>query len=145
MSDKEISIFLDLLCMIASIITVVYIYRLKKIVGGSTVILLLIGFGINMVFRVGYLLGYNMHPYFILSYVFVSSGFVSLFRQVRGVIHSPIRIARETFSRAEEVYKKAEEAHKKAGEVMNRARDTFDAVGAVNAEIKKIYFSEDKK
>jgi hypothetical protein len=144
MSDKEIGIILDALCMVCSIITVTYIYRLKRIVGGTTVLLLLVGFFINMAFRVGYLLGHNMHPYFILSYIFVVSGFISLFQQVRGVIHSPLRAARETFALAEEVYKKSEEAHKKAGEVLNRARETFDAVGSLNAEVKKVYFSEDK-
>jgi hypothetical protein len=145
MSDKEIGILLDALCMVCSIITVIYIYRLKRIVGGPTVLLLLIGFFINMSFRVGYLLGHNMHPYFILSYVFVTAGFVSLFQQVCGVIHSPIRVARETFSKAEEVYKRAEEAHQKAGETLLRANEAFDAVGGVNSEIKKIYFTENKK
>jgi hypothetical protein len=144
MSDKEIGLVLDLLCLIATVTTTTYIYRLRRIVGGGTITLLLVGFGINVAFRLGYMMGYNMHPYFILSYIFVASGFVSLFHQVRSVIHSPIREARKIFVHAEEVYKKAEEAHRRAGDVMARARETFDAVGAVNAEIKKIYFTEEK-
>lgn len=145
MHEQVVGFILDSLCMICSIITVIYIYKLRRIVGGNVVTLLLVGFGINMSFRVGYLLGYNMHGYFVFSYLFITIGFITLFHQVRGVIHSPIREAKAIFARAEASYSRAEDAHKKAGEVLNKAREAFEAVGAVNSEIKKIYFTDESK
>jgi hypothetical protein len=85
-----------------------------------------------------------MHGFFLISHILVTIGFVLLYRQVRGVMHSPLRKATDIFAKAEMAYQQAELAHKKAGEVLQKAREAFDAAGRVNAQVKKIYFQEGK-
>jgi hypothetical protein len=135
----EIGTLLDFGCLCLSFLTMLYIYRLRRIVKGHVVVLLLLGFVINVILRFGYLFGYNMHPYFITSYIFVSSGFMSLYWQVVKVIHAPVAKHEAAHIRSEEVFKRAEEAVMKAREVYARSQDAVLASLEVIKKAREIY------
>ena len=135
----EMKILLDFGCLCLSFLTMLYIYRLRRLIKGNVVLLLLVGFIINVVLRFGYLFGYNMHPYFISSYAFVACGLIALYWQVMKVIHSPLSKIEMTFKQAQKVYRKAEEAHYKAEEAHKKSKEAFEAAGEVLQEARAAY------